>query len=185
MFKYLNLACLINRTAIMFMIVVLFVSCRTIETTDNSNNNDSGLHAPNLEILIEKIMNNPDMPEFAKKSIIDQIRSGNFSNGDSMVVSFNFSSDDINIKDFLYVFPNPTSSDAVVTINPNFTVIDEGVGVVIPIDLYYMGVKIETLELPVSENFKFVIPSNYLQKEGSYTVVISGTKFSASFVVKK
>ena len=161
----------------------LVVSCKTTDTTNNSDR--QGLHAVNQkdDAIKKSIMDIPILSERLKEQIMEQIASGNF--GDTIKIEA--TPYDLDLKGFLYVFPNPTSSDAVVTINPNFLdgkISNEGGGM-IPIELYYMGAKTETLELPLGENLKFVIPSQYLQKEGTYTVILSGTNISASFVVKK
>ena len=193
-----------NVTAVMLTIVAMFVSCRSVETTDNSNDNDSGLHLVSSmdSVAIRQIMLDPNLSDEEKEKLIREhfgadsvsISSTKTTTGpdpdsilnlypDAKVIKIEDDGSRNALKDFLMVSPNPTSSDAKVIINrgnpPDLS------GTNLDLDLYYEDRKINSLTLPVEIGNKIIISSNYLQREGTYTIVMSGSKISASFVVKK
>ena len=169
-----------QKLAVMLTIVAMFVSCRSVNTTDNSNDNDSGLHVVTTveEVSYDEIMNDPRLSEMLKQAIIAKLDS---TDSDT-TITIEVSPSEVALNDLFIVSPNPTSSDAVISLNPIYGTRGDKT---LELDLYYMDKKIETLTLSATSDNKFVITSNYLQKEGTYTIVMPGSKISASFVVKK
>ena len=178
---------------IVLSILLLIVSCGTTknkEDYENENEIPAHLLAKATEQAIDQIMNNPDLTEEMKKDIIEHINQNGLKNNDTIksVKDYTAGVDvsgalHIMASDGLLVSPNPTAGDVMVEINRNHPEIDNG-GKTLPLDLYYESNKINSLSLSIEGKNKAIISSNYLQKNGTYTIVCPiHKKLTTSFVV--
>ncbi len=159
---------------LLMLLCVVLVSCKTTETTDKS-----GQHAVKQSILIddiiEQVLNDPTLDENERKFRAEALKS---LAENKPTTTYN---EDCGL---LCVFPNPTSGAVTVEFGRRFG----GAGIkedeIIILDLYYKEVKINTLEFYNIKDDKVIITSDYLQKEGTYTISFKGILF-ASFIVKK
>ena len=168
---------------------VLLASCKTIETTDKStdnlslNANKSASIENNLTFENSMMGLNEEQKNFVRENIVTT--KERFSNVD-------FDNLNQTAKYMLYVYPNPTYNYVTVKFGRGVRVdndvnwlSDAEIPTSISLDLYYMGTKIKTLEFSNVRSGMVEILSSHLQKEGEYTVTITGTDISDSFVVIK
>jgi hypothetical protein len=160
----------------------IVVSCRTTETTNNSGTYTANQKPSQEEMdaAIDNIMNNENLDEFTKKLMIEIVTKAKES-PETLVSDLQKGMDNM-----LYVYPNPTSGPVTVEFARDFPFksADKTLKYLV-LDLYYMGEKINTLEFSNIKDNKVVISSDYIQKEGTYTIVIPELNISNSFMVKK
>ena len=173
----------LKKMVLLFVCLFIITSCRTVDTSDNY-----GLHAVN--------QTNNDIKEEKIDLIKNDIKKM-FPDAKADDIKFEIMDDTVEVEDwidkkfkenYLTVSPNPTSSDAIVTIyldsKGDFT------GRKFNFDLYYENRKINKITGIVEKGNTFFISRNYIQAEGVYTIAllefnIKGRNLSTSFIVKK
>ena len=175
---------ILKSTLLMFVCFFLLIGCKTVETTDNSGQYAAKPTQAEIDNLIEQVINNEtsELDENTKKLMLEIIKKA-MESPETLTADLQKLTDEM-----LYAFPNPTSSSVTIEFARNFPFksVDMEIKGGISLDLYYMGTKINTLEFSSVKDNKVVISSDYLQKEGTYTVFITGLdNVSTSFVVVK
>ena len=166
--------------------LILLSSCKTVDTTNNSEQHAVQYKPTQAEIdnMLEGILNN-DSSELSMESrkFMAEIVKKAMDSPETLVSDIQKAMDNM-----LYVYPNPSSGAVTVEFAHNFPFksVDINLKNGISLDLYYMETKINTLEFSSVKDNKVTISSDYLKKEGTYTVSITGlNSVFTSFVVKR
>jgi fructose-specific component phosphotransferase system IIB-like protein len=161
------------------LLSILLVSCKTAEV-DNSS--QSASHTPNIadvHAMIDSMMNS-DTTLVNNKLVGDMLKMA-VDNPENFLSNLQKAA-----ANSLYVYPNPTSGAVTVEFAHDFPFEIESDMKSLSLDLYYMDTKINTLEFSNLKDRKAIISADYLQKEGTYTIFLTGyNDIYTSFVVNK